>query len=191
MVHDNVLYLLPRFNYLDCSTCRLESRQHCLNLLCYISDNMIVSRFIEVYGHCWLTESRQESMFNEHLERSMENRVLVISFISKHMRFHVFRKCPKEKINPNIYTFLFDVALDLLPCAKDFRELSIPCGRNRSKLISSPAVERSHRSARAPSEIVNPRFTQSRFVTVSRTSATYTPWDRNYPNDGRGLFIMP
>jgi len=41
---------------------------------------MIVSRFIdaEVYGHCWLTKSRQESMFNEHLERPMENVFLFI-----------------------------------------------------------------------------------------------------------------
>jgi len=26
---------------------------------------------------------------------------------------------------------------------------------------------------------------------MPRTSATHTPWDRNYPNDGRGLFITP
>lgn len=42
-----------------------------------------------------------------------------------------------------------------------------------------------------PSAVVNSRFTQSSFVTVPRTSATHTPWDRNYPNDGRGLFITP
>lgn len=80
------------------------------------------------------------------------------------------------------------------PCAEDFRRLSIPRGHDRLKLISSSfslPVEKGHRSTRAPSEIVNPRFTQSRFVTVLRTSATHTPWDRNYPNDGRGLFITP
>jgi len=130
-------------------------------------------------------------MFNEYLQKSMKNRVLVILFASKYIHFYVLRKFLEEKINPKIYTFLFRVALDLLPRAKDFRGLSIPRGHDRSKLISSPPVERSHRSTRAPSEIVNPRFTQSRFVTMPRTSATYTPWDRNYPNDGRGLFITP
>lgn len=72
--------------------------------------------------------------------------------------------------------------------AEDFRALSIPRGHDRLKLICSSPV-RGHRSTRAPSEIVNSRFTQSRFVMVPRTSATHTPWDRYYPNNGRGLFI--
>ena len=54
-------------------------------------------------------------------------------------------------------------------------------------MVTSPYPTGS--SVDAKPSAVNSRFTQSAFVTVPRTSATHTPWDRNYPNDGRGLFI--
>lgn len=70
---------------------------------------------------------------------------------------------------------------------KTFAYFRSPAGTSLKLIRSSPV--RGHRSTRAPSEIVNSRFTQSRFVMVPRTSATHTPWDRYYPNNGRGLFI--